>query len=103
MRYYVIDQIYEYKKSQFSSNPYQSCKNCNKALTNDFSTHVDHVIFFKNIANKFNELHPDIKTVPGKMTRYFENENLVPNWEDFHRKNATYQLLCADCNTKRLE
>lgn len=102
MRYYVIDQIYNYKNSQFLSNPQQLCKNCNKALENDFSTHVDHVIFFRNIVRKFCEIYHDIKTIPGKMARNFADEKLVPIWKEFHNKYAIYQLLCAECNMKRL-
>lgn len=78
MRKLIEHQVKKFKLSQKEL----SCAECNSAT----DIHVDHVVSFKTLLEKFKVEHPELDDAA---------------WISFHEKNAVLQLLCAPCNYKK--
>lgn len=101
MRASIYPQIKEYLKQ----NKKKKCNIC-KIENIDKTFHVDHVIPFHKIKDDY------LKLCDNKPTQFKNGKNgskifleedteFKINWNKYHEKNATYQILCDKCNYKK--
>ena len=102
MRMAVVDQIIEYKK-EIGKNG--KCVICGIETT---KYEADHIIPFKVIKNKFLETENHIPTEFYKDTNHTcvlifrkEDEAFSKRWQEYHKNESKYQVLCSLCNQKK--
>jgi len=105
MRSSVEDQIFQFKK-----NNVNKCVLCH----NSDNLHVDHIIFFDELAFNFidyiKDKHIQIPDTFGDTNddshrRCFleTNNNFKNEWVNYHKKHATLRILCQTCNLTRIK
>ena len=101
MRYSIADQVLKWKTQQKSPH---CCQFCSKEIT---LIQADHIYPFSRLVNDF--LNLTQYTVP---TAFLKNEyNMIvfrqedeafeKAWKIYHNDNASFQILCIQCNTQK--
>lgn len=108
MRYTIYPETNSFKISKkiYRTNNLM-CNICNKI--DDFKKFdVDHLSpSFKNISDNFLKTRNDIPVIFNKCSVnktmiFTENDEIFKNdWLNYHNNNATYQILCKSCNSKK--
>ena len=68
---------------------------------------VDHIIPFVHLINEFEKFYnvddnvEILKQGQSIYPYYFADTKLVKAWQEFHRTNVKYQLLCTSCNSAK--
>lgn len=95
------DSVSEQMKEYMQKSHINECHICGSK--NDLT--VDHITPFRTLAEEFEQ---SVKYIPTRFTRdpqqhkmCFTNENQTwrSKWQDFHRRNAEFQILCRSCNS----
>jgi hypothetical protein len=97
MRYAIKEQIMEFKYI----NKNKPCELCGTYL----NITADHIIKFKKLKDDFLLENPDYpkefsKNKYGSDIFREEDFEFVKLWQEYHKKNATLRILCANCNDK---
>lgn len=97
MRYSVKEQIFEFK----NTNKNKPCELC--GTYSDIT--ADHIIKFKKLKDDFLSENPDhpkefSKSKYGSEIFREEDIEFEKLWQEYHKKNATLRILCANCNDK---
>jgi len=80
----------------------ETCVLCNCNLQ-DTENHVDHYpMKFRQLRNNFLEQtkHPVPKTFGPNETFLECDKEFETEWNEYHKQNAGFRILCAKCNTK---
>lgn len=105
MRQLIEEQINEFRTSVFKSNNKVECEICKCSLYNNSKTHIDHIVTFISLVNKFLEINniSVIETKEGTnlWDTTFIDDKLTHDWQDFHKQNAKLRPLCVKCNLSR--
>lgn len=103
MRAAIINDIEEIKTSIFK-NGNKICPLCGKNLTLKDS-HLDHIKKLREIQSEFiaqNEITDFEKLITkdwdGVVGVRIVDEAVRNSWIKYHKENATFRLLCPDCN-----
>lgn len=92
MRHAISDQIIYFRET---TEP--RCIQCGK--TKDL--HVDHIYPFSKIKAAFLQDHiPSEIDYSGFLRDFFPSE-FKTKWQEYHKNNATLQILCSTCNCKK--
>lgn len=101
LRYHIKDQIWEFKNNFFLTQ--NKCSLCKTEILNDMNTHVDHIIKFRDLVERFLK-SCDVKVIETiwneELDRWILEENTRMLWQHFHSKNCELRCLCAPCNLK---
>jgi len=103
MRTEVKDQIHKYRRAR---QYILCCDLCHQPSEN---FEVDHKYAFSKIKKDFILYYPEIMDM--KLKQFYntyklhastsDGERVLYEWRKHHKKHATYQMLCRDCNLKK--
>ena len=95
LRTSIMSQIQEFRKSVKN----QICELCNSIE----NLQVDHINLFSDLVKEFNST----RNIPtefigcGEILSFIDKDISYKNeWIEFHKKNATFRILCQNCNLK---
>jgi hypothetical protein len=100
-RFSVTDQTEGYRNS-LSAKERVTCTLCGSVGNRQFD--VDHCdLQFKELVNTFTSTHGlQTELIDGGEHKYsFKDDTYSKEWKAFHKRHATYRILCHDCNCKR--
>lgn len=101
MREAITEQIKEFRNSIDD----MCCNYCKIKTTDIFVYQVDHIKSFSELYKNFlkDKIPPvTFGTNKNLLTCFNETDIIFKNdWIDFHKKHATLQILCKDCNSKK--
>lgn len=101
-RYLISDQVKEFRDG--ITMPI-TCPLSKKLLTNWSMIHIDHIVPFSILLEQWlvsvNIKPLDIKLKGGINTKAFADVSIAKSWQDYHRENATLQVLYHEANLKK--
>ena len=101
LRNEISDQIVSFRRNCFSAHSEIKCEICETILKNDLSTHVDHIIMFKDLVQSFRKQHQNIPTKSIGTEREISDTVISNEWKEYHKQYAKLRLLCDKCNMSR--
>lgn len=102
----VFDQIKEFKNANVNEDGTTwTCVMCQARVD---VPHVDHDtrVDFKVLTDLYRATYlkkgvPDVIKTNSFLAKQFKDSTELKDWQDFHRRNAKLQILCAQCNTSK--
>lgn len=80
-----------------------TCPLCDK-LTERADCHIDHIIFFKDLAERWceaNNITIDTPISHNNSQISLEDRELAGKWANYHQQHATLRAVCSRCNLTR--
>lgn len=106
MRFAVAQQIKDFRRAAFAENPDQVCPLTGIPLTNDPTTHVDHIVEFSTIADVFATTVGGWHILPiGSSVTHpgpALGEPWVDLWREFHAEHAQLRIIHSSANLMRV-